>query len=65
MFSKFNSFYKHIRRYHKKKHNDKDQGNDSGKEYMEENLSYEDFIVDHDYEMPEERFMKNPVVQKS
>ena len=65
MFSKFNSFYKHIRRHHKKKHNDKDQGNDSGKEYMEENLSYEDFIVDHDYGMPEERFMKNPVVQKS
>ena len=49
-----NSFYKHIRRYHKKKYDDTGHGNDSRKENMEENISDEDFIVDHDYEMPGE-----------
>ena len=54
-FSKFNSFYKHIRRDHNKEYDDTDQGNDSRKENMEENLSDEDFIVaDHDYKMPGE-----------
>ena len=53
-FSKFNLFYKHIRRHHKKEYDNRDQGKDSGKENMEENLSHEDLIVDHDYEMPGE-----------
>ena len=53
-FSKFNSFYKYIRRHYKKEYDDTDQGNDSGRENREENLSDEDFIVDHDYEMPGE-----------
>ena len=44
-----------MRRHQKKEYDDTDQGNDSRKENIEENLSDEDFIVvDHDYEMPGE-----------
>ena len=50
-FSEFDSFYKHIRRHHKKEYDDTDQGSDSGKENVKENISDEDSIVDHDYEM--------------